>query len=152
MAKLEFEPLLQYVYIPNLRAVDVELDDPDLVKQAWWKGPSRKDCFYLFHWLRASRKVERILSVTVDDDPADFHSDEVIEEAVCEFDIEKWNWVKADMCSDTIYAAAKNVQDLTLYWSGNRAVLKSWAAVDGLARLEKASLLSDKEGVVLTLM
>lgn len=84
--------------------------------------------------------MKRILSVTVDDDPANPHSDEVIEKSVEGFDIETWDWMKFDMCSDTIHAAAKNVRDLTLYWSGRRAVLKSWAAPDGLAKL--ASLFS----------
>jgi hypothetical protein len=139
MERLAFEPLLQYVYIPNLSVVDVKPDNAELMKKDWWKAKSRKDYFFIFDWLRKSRRVERILSIIVDDDPVNFHGDEVIEEAVSSFNIEKWNWVKLDMCSDTIYAAARNVRHLTLHWSGNRAVLKSWAALDGLAKLKEVS-------------
>ena len=132
---MKFEPYLQYVYIPNLRVLNVK--DDDLEAEEWWDSHSRKDYVYIFRWLKKAKNVQRILSIVVEDHPINFHSDEAIEEAVKEFDIEEWNWVKFDMCSDTILAAAKNVRHLSLYWSGNRAMLKSWAAPDSLVRLEK---------------
>jgi hypothetical protein len=135
LADMSFESYLQYVYIPNLRVVNVKNDE--LEKELWWDSHSRKDYVYIFRWLKKTKNVQRILSIVVEDDPVNFHSDEAIEEAVKGFDIEVWNWVKLDMCSDTILAAAENVRDLSLYWSGNKAVLKSWAALDGLARLGK---------------
>ena len=81
--------------------------------------------------------VKKILKIVVEDDRNDPHSDEAIERAVTDFDVEEWDWVKEDICSDTILAAARNVRDLTLYWSGNRAVLKSWAGHDGLTLLSE---------------
>lgn len=132
---IKFEPYLQYVYIPNLRVHDVS--NPELEAEEWWDSHSRKDFVYIFRWLKDDRKVRRILSIYVEDDPSNPHSDEAIEQALQTFNVEVWNWVKPDICSDTILAAAQNVRDLTLYWNGNRAVLKSWAAGDGLARLGK---------------
>src|SRR5579862_1886236 len=102
MATIKFEPYLQYVYIPNLRVFDVKNEDPGAERKTWWRSKSRKDYFYIFYWLKESRGVKRILRLVVEDDPINFHSDEVIEEAVKEFDIEEWDWVKPDMCSDTI--------------------------------------------------
>jgi hypothetical protein len=139
LAKRPFEPLLQSVYIPSLETDEI-LPDREIAEKSWWKGSSRKDYFYIFYWLKHTKKVDRILSITVDDDPTNCHSDEIIEHAVKDFNIETWNWVKVDMCSDTIKAAAKKVRHLTLHWSGNRAVLKSWAAPNGLAELEEESL------------
>ena len=135
LVPVTFEKHLQYVRIPRLQVINAK--DDELEKEPWWSSQSRKDYVYIFRWLKKKKEVERILTIVVDDDPVNPHSDEAIEEAVKGFDIETWNWIKMDMCSDTILAAAENVRDLTLFWSGNRAVLKSWAASDGLARLEK---------------
>ncbi|ETS73385.1 hypothetical protein PFICI_14990 [Pestalotiopsis fici W106-1] len=132
---MRFEPYLQYVHIPDLRVVNVRMEK--LESEPWWKSRSRKDYVYLFEWLKTSMKVQKILEVVVDDHPNDFHSDEIIEYCLKRFDVEALNWAKMDMCSDTIYEAAKNVRDLILYWSGNRAILKSWAAPDGLAQLRE---------------
>jgi hypothetical protein len=138
LAKRPFEPLLQYVYIPILRTEEI-VPDREIADQSWWKGSSRKDYFHIFHWLKHTKHVDRILSITVDDDPINYHSEEIIEHAVKEFNIETWNWVKLDMCSDTIKAAAEKMRHLSLHWSGNRAVLKSWAAPNGLAELKEES-------------
>ncbi|OTA62828.1 subtilisin-like protein [Hypoxylon sp. EC38] len=132
---MKFQSYLQYVYIPNLRVVGVSMEE--LEKKTWWSSLSRKDYVYIFEWLRSSMGVKKILKIVVEDDPKDPHSDEAIEQAVGSFDVEEWDWMKQDLCSDTIFAAAKNVRDLSLYWSGNRALLKSWAAPDGLAKLKK---------------
>lgn len=134
-AEIKFESYLQYVYIPNLRVRNVK--NVELEAETWWESGSRKDYVYIFRWLKMKKGVQRILSIVVEDDPIDFHSDEAIEEAVKDFHIEVWDWVKLDICSNTILAAAPNVTDLTLYWGGNRAILKSWVASDGLVMLEK---------------
>ncbi|KAH8199094.1 hypothetical protein TruAng_006730 [Truncatella angustata] len=134
-AVMRFEPYLQYVGVPNVRVVNVRMER--LEAESWWESHSRKDYVYIFEWLRTTMKVKRILKIVVEDDPNNVHSDEAIERAVASFDIEEWDWMKLDMCSDTILAAARNVRDLSLYWSGNRAILKSWAASDGLVLLKE---------------
>jgi hypothetical protein len=131
----EFEPFLQYVCIPNLRVYGVRMEK--LEAEAWWQSRSRKDYVYIFEWLRNEMGVQKIVRMVVEDHPVNFHSDEAIERAVKGFDIEEWDWVKPDLCSDTIKEAAKNVQDLCLHWSGNKAVLRSWSAPGGLAELRK---------------
>lgn len=82
--------------------------------------------------------VIKIIRVVVEDDPADFHSDEVIEHSLRGFDVEEWKWFKWDLCIDTILEAAPNVREVNLYWSGNKAILKSWTAPDGLVSLRQA--------------
>ena len=93
----------------------------------------------IFDWLRNTVGVTKIIRVIVEDDPTDFHSDEVIEHSLKGFDVEEWKWFKWDLCIDTILEAAPNVREVNLYWSGNKAILKSWAASDGLASLRQAS-------------
>jgi hypothetical protein len=41
------------------------------------------------------------------------------------------------MCSATIKRAAPNVRHVSLYASGNNAVLRSWSCKEGLAELKK---------------
>ncbi|KAM0265159.1 hypothetical protein ACHAQJ_000312 [Trichoderma viride] len=137
IAKMKLEQYLQYVAIPNLQVVEVQ--NKDLEKKAWWESPGRKDYAYIFHWLRHSAGVTKIIRIVVEDDPKDPHSDEVIEHSLKDFDVEEWKWFKWDLCIDTIFVAAPNVREVTLYWSGNKAILKGWAAFDGLASLRQAS-------------
>lgn len=81
--------------------------------------------------------MRKIIRIVVQDDPIDFHSDELIEHSLKGFDVEEWRWKKWDMCSDTILEAAPDVRIVDLYWSGNKAILRSWAAADGLVLLKR---------------
>lgn len=137
MAAIKFEEYLQYVHIPKLCVRDVV--NEELTKRPWWDSNSRKDYAYIFEWLR-SKKVRKIMRIKVEDDDNDFHSDELIEQSLKGFGIEEWNWFKWDMCIETICNAAPEIREVDLYWSGNKAILKSWAAEDGLARLKKVRL------------
>lgn len=60
------------------------------------------------------------------------------------FDIEVFDWVKIDLCSDTIFKAAPYAHKICLYSSGNYAVLRSWSATDGLARFTKVIIFNFK--------
>jgi hypothetical protein len=110
-----------------------------LQSETWWHSSTRKDYVYIFEWLRLEAKVQKILKIIVVDDLCNFHSDEVIEHAVRPFGVESFNWVKLDICSDAILVAAKDVREVTLHWSGNNAILRSWTASDGLVKLKEAS-------------
>ncbi|KAI9667432.1 MAG: hypothetical protein M1821_000247 [Bathelium mastoideum] len=153
---LKFERILQYVSIPKLQVKD--FDDNSLgnapfmdataqredareslevlKKKPFWVSAGRKDYLAIFEWLRR-KQVERILKIIVVDDEANPHSDEVIIESLKNFDVERWDWIKFDICSDVIEQAAPNVRYLNLYCSGNRAVLRSWSSPTGLVRLSK---------------
>lgn len=94
------------------------------------------NCQIIFQHLKASRGVNAILDVAVDDLSRKRapHTNEVIIACLREFrnEIEKWDWRKIDMCIDAVIVAAPNIKDIHLYSSGNNAVLKSWSALDGL--------------------
>jgi len=77
----------------------------------------------------------------VDDDEDTPHSDEVIE-SLKRFGIEDWDWKKVDLCSEVLLKAAPNAEKITLYCSGNNAILRSWSAEDGLKKLEKVRTLT----------
>lgn len=93
----------------------------------------------IFRWLKA-QGVNSVLKVTVIDDVEPSHSDQVIEECLGGLNVRIWNWFKVDLCSDVILKSAKNARDVTLYSSGNNAVLKGWSSPEGLAKLEGVSL------------
>jgi hypothetical protein len=95
----------------------------------------------IFEWLREeSRAVDKIFRVSVEDSGETQHTDEGIQKMLEPFDVEIWDWRRNDISSDTILKGAKNTRELHLYWSGNKAVMRSWGCEHGLALLKKASL------------
>lgn len=92
----------------------------------------------IFKWLRTCH-VTKVLKVTVVDNQEPSHSDEAIETCVRGLDIRSWKWYKFDLCSDVLESAAPNLQDATLYSSGNNAVLLGWSSSAGLAKLQMVS-------------
>ncbi|KAK3356686.1 hypothetical protein B0T25DRAFT_603209 [Lasiosphaeria hispida] len=89
----------------------------------------------VFRWLRA-KNVRTIIEAIVIDHSG-INSDEMIEEALGEFHVQEWDWKKVDLCTDVVSACSKEVRVVTLYSSGNNAVLKGWASDQGLACKEK---------------
>jgi hypothetical protein len=96
----------------------------------------RRDMEFLFTWLHR-KGVRNIIKVIVDDRPVPSHSDESIEAALKDLDIEILDWSKVDMCPKTIQVACPTVRELHLWWSGNNGMLRSWSEPDGLAQLPR---------------
>lgn len=88
----------------------------------------------IFEWLE-KQHVKSVLKVAVIDDMQPSHSDKAIEKCLSGFDIRVWNWYKVDVCSSVILRSAKHVRDVTLYSSGNNAVLMGWSSPGGLPKL-----------------
>jgi len=44
---------------------------------------------------------------------------------------------KSDLCTETIITAAPDTREVSLYWSGNNAVLRGWSEPGGLNLLTK---------------
>jgi len=127
---LRFETVLQYVRIPGFR------DTPNKIvsaskypKRSWRLGTEGGGFWFVFQLLR-EKGVRKIIKVIIDDEE-DFHRDEIIEQLVL-FDIEEWDWIKLDLCSEIIRRAAPNVRKVSLYSSGQNAVLRGWSGNDGL--------------------
>jgi hypothetical protein len=68
------------------------------------------------------------------------HSDSAIEDCLRSFEVEILDWRKVDLCLETILTACRNVRQLYLRWSGNRAVLRAWSEPEGLPRLENLAI------------
>lgn len=86
--------------------------------------------------------ARKILKLTVIDNPKRPCSDEVIERCLSGFDVRYLNWVKPDLCADVILAKAPKVVELWLYSSGSNAVLRGWAATNGLCGLNQLMALN----------
>lgn len=81
--------------------------------------------------------MTKIVKVIVIDDREPSHTDEAIETALTGFDVEIWDWKRVDLCSEVIFNAARNVKEISLYSSGNNAVLLGWSSKDGLGKFLK---------------
>ncbi|KAK3947892.1 hypothetical protein QBC32DRAFT_328222 [Pseudoneurospora amorphoporcata] len=146
---LHFEGRLKYVALPRLT---VENDDDDAIgnmeinqqRQSESMSSGKltqrtKDLQHMcaiFEWLKRLQ-VKSVLKVTVMDDAELSHSDEVIETCMKDLDVRIWNWRRVDLCIDVISTSAPNVTDVTLYSSGNNAVLVGWSSKGGLPKLKE---------------
>ncbi|KAJ6259971.1 Lipase [Drechslerella dactyloides] len=143
---LKFENVLRYVALPQLSVKD----DIDLFKIAKTEETKRlialekrqgamglKDAKNVFDWLYLNN-VRRILRVIVVDNGENSHTDEVIINSLQRFKIETWDWRRMDLSADVIHqAAGSSVKRISLYFSGNLAVLNGWASADGFANKDR---------------
>lgn len=83
------------------------------------------------------RHVRRILSLQVIDSFHSPHTEETIESAVKPYNVQTLDWRRLDLSVDSALEAAENVETLSLYGSGNWAVLSHWTGSDGVGRLPK---------------
>lgn len=56
-----------------------------------------------------------------------------------------WDWKKLDLCTDVIAESTKKVREVSLYSSGNNAVLMGWASADGLVNVKRFPRFVTKE-------
>jgi hypothetical protein len=98
---------------------------------------------FFFNFLRM-KGVKRIIRVIVDDTVEPSHSDEAIERAFAGLHVEVCDWRKIDLSILSIFKAAPDVREITLYWSGNVVVLRGWememTKSSGLAHLERLNV------------
>ncbi|KAK4458238.1 intracellular serine protease [Cladorrhinum samala] len=134
--QLKFEDALQYVAIPAIKIESASEGSTGSTKQSIRDrlvndGTGRRDLVQVFDGLR-QKGVKTILKVVVDDTLVPPHTDEAIEEALRNMDVEVWDWKKVDLCTEVIYNAAPGVREVHLYWGGNNAVLRGWSEQGGL--------------------
>ena len=142
---LQFERMLKYVAFPKVqiekRSVPAHKGKPAKL-DGKTDGKGRKDMTIMFDFLR-TKGVKRIIHVMVADQEGIAHSDEAIESALRDFEVEIWDWQRFDICTETIAWAAPGVEQAHLYWSGNNAVLWGWSEkdiLDKMTRLKKVYL------------
>jgi hypothetical protein len=138
--RVEVQKLLQVPRVENLSK---------RLPQGPKPGRGRSDLSFFFDWIY-QKGVRHIIKVIVEDLKDPPHTDMAIEESLRRFEVEILDWRKMDLCPTTIFYACRNVREVYLRWSGNRAILKAWGEPDGLPRLEKLErvhLLWDPEQV-----
>lgn len=138
---LEFENILQYVEIPRhpfrLRGAirspaDTADGKPDI------KGLGRDDFQSIFDAL-SDKGVRKILRLTVEDDDACLHRNEVIA-SLANFEVEEFQWRKLDIPTIVLTHGVPRARALYLFSSGNHSVLRDWSSSDGLNRLSLVRL------------
>ncbi|TAQ85279.1 hypothetical protein B7494_g6397 [Chlorociboria aeruginascens] len=93
-----------------------------------------------FNWLSEEKGVREILKVVVKDDRNSPCSDEVIEELLSGFNVRYLDWDREDLSSKVIEDTMKDARGLSLYWSGNNAVLREWTDFVNLKMLNQVHL------------
>ncbi|KAK8253643.1 hypothetical protein IWZ00DRAFT_487058 [Phyllosticta capitalensis] len=133
---VQFEDTLQHVELPHLEIEKPVVSSKFAPKMTVADGRGRQDYVTVFKWLR-KKGVTRILNLSIDDRSEPSHSEEAIEKALQDIEvIQLWDWRKPDLSSETIFNAAKGVEEVNLYWNGNNAVLRSWSEPEGLNKLQ----------------
>ncbi|RYP64178.1 hypothetical protein DL771_008869 [Monosporascus sp. 5C6A] len=139
---LKFESILKYVALPVLsvesqaaRNPRSQLAPPNETHSGLRRN-GRSDLVAVFDWLWR-RGVREIIKVMVVDDGDLPHADAAIVEALYGFKVEEWDWKRVDLCSDVIHESSPAVREVSLYSSGNNAVLMGWASAEGLGNRDK---------------
>lgn len=107
-----------------------------LVSHSVVKHKTQSNLSDIFKWLKDNgvKKVVRVSVLDYGDYP---HSDSAIEEALGSLEVEIWDWKKVDICSDVISNSSKAVREISLYSSGNTAVLMGWGSPQGFVDRKK---------------
>jgi hypothetical protein len=107
-----------------------------LISRSAMKHKSLKNLSDIFQWLKENG-VKKIIRVSVFDYGDHPHPDSAIEEDLKSLEVEIWDWKKVDLCSDVISNSSASIREISLYFSGNPAVLKGWGSAQGFADREK---------------
>jgi hypothetical protein len=121
----EFESVLKYVAIPLF-------GNGNLLNR-------RMEAASILTWLRDCKGVSQIVEVGVEDALHNPNSEEDIENALSGLDIRDLNWRRLDLSIESIVKAAKLIERLQLYSSGNFAAIDHWLGPKGICLLNKVS-------------
>ncbi|KAL6402599.1 Peptidase S8/S53, subtilisin/kexin/sedolisin [Ilyonectria robusta] len=117
---IEFERILKYVNIPSFP------------RQL---GERRTDTISIFQWLKAYKRVKRVFEVTVDDCRHCPTTEEDIEMAFQDLDVQHLDWRRTDLSITSIANVAKELKTLHLYSSGSLAAIDHWLGPKGISIL-----------------
>jgi hypothetical protein len=133
---MKFDDVLQYVSFPAVKVIRTG-------RQALripCSGQGRRDMEFFFRWLNM-KGVRHIINIHVEDLEAPAHSDESIVSCLETMIVDNLDWQRFDVDPLSISRLGSKVdstnqlRDLTLYWSGNNAVLRAWSELEGLPSL-----------------
>ncbi|RYO85041.1 hypothetical protein DL766_007923 [Monosporascus sp. MC13-8B] len=99
----------------------------------------------VFEWLKTTKGVKTILSLTVKDNPYHCCSDDTVEECLKDLEVLYLNWNRPNMCANK-YTLPPTLVEVSLYWTGLNSVLWSWSDTEGLRTLERANMLTKIQG------
>lgn len=129
--RFSFENILRSVDFPDLGK------EPFLPSEHRTVSAMRNEVQQVLNWLRTKKDVKKIIGLSVKDSFYDPHSEETIEQAIADLDIEVLNWKRLDLSIDSIYDSARNVRELHLYCSGSKTAIMHWIGDSGIQRLER---------------
>lgn len=114
---VRFERILKFASFPDLDNEDPYKREADLLQQ------ENRIIKNFLSWLRHSRKVEEVLSLSVLDRLLCPHTDSDVSSCVQDFNIQRLDWRKLDLYLRDLNG---DLRELHLYSSGNPAVLDHW--------------------------
>jgi hypothetical protein len=90
----------------------------------------------VFDWLR-DQQVRRIIEVNIDDDTEPSSTNAAIEASLKGFEIQRLQWKRTDIPCDVFCNSTSALRYISLYWSGDKAVLDGWSGPDGFSNARK---------------
>jgi hypothetical protein len=137
---MKFDEVLQYVSFPAVKVIRTG-------RQALripGSGQGRRDMEFFFEWLYM-KGVRHIIDIHVEDLEMPAHSDESILSSLEKFIVDRLDWQRFDLDPLSLINLGSKVysnqlREVTLYWSGNNAVLRAWSELEGLPSLSLPNL------------
>ncbi|KAI5860379.1 hypothetical protein GGS23DRAFT_581183 [Durotheca rogersii] len=134
---LKFETTMASVVLSleySQEVLDILPKDDQEKAEIWAKD--EENLKRVFEWLKTTKGVKTILSLTVKDNPDHYCSDDTVEECLRGLEVMYLNWNRPDLCANR-YTLPPTLVEVSLHWSGLNSVLWSWSATEGLQTLEK---------------
>ena len=92
---------------------------------------TRSSATQVFDFIK-KQNVRHVLEIDVPDCTFHPHSNSNIQKCLNGLDVRVLMWRKKDLPLDILHDFAPNLEEVTLYSSGNRDILQSWTSYDGL--------------------
>jgi hypothetical protein len=86
----------------------------------------------VFEWLKIEKGVQTIVKLTVKDNPDYCCTDETVGKCLEGLEVRYLDWNRPDICADSLQSQT-NLIELSLYWTGLNAVLRSWSDTEGIS-------------------
>jgi hypothetical protein len=122
---IEFERILKYVNIPAFQGQPSE---------------RRTEAVSIFQWLKTCKQVKRVFEVTVNDSRHCPTTEEDIERALRDLNVQHLDWRRTDLSITSISRAVKGLKTLHLYSSGSYAAIDHWLGPNGIKTLDLEQL------------
>lgn len=129
---IDFQPYLKSVTIPNLDQFRAHACAAEI---SHLFGSEVK---HILQWLHYVKGVKKVLKLRVQDSRHCPHSEETIEEAIKNLDVEELDWKRLGLSIRTVQDATSKAHTLHLYSDGSWTPVYHWMGKEGIDLLKES--------------